>query len=137
MAQIGSRNARMSGVLQQVNMEGRWPFVFEEQMEWKLTSALENRKSVCPGVQMKDLTYDNSCNQASYDLGAWAHAYLASKFGHEVLLDTFYPNLEELGWEETFLKAYGMTPEAFYAEFDTFLELPLSEQLAILPSATE
>lgn len=62
------------------------------------------------------------------------HAYLASKFGHNVLLDTFYLNLEELGWEETFLKTYGMTSDQFYAQFQTFLGLPRSEQLAILPT---
>ena len=79
------------------------------------------------------MTYEDNCHNAHYDAGAWAHAYLASKFGHDVLLDTFYPNLEELGWEETFLGTYGMTSEAFYVEFYAFLELPLSEQLAILP----
>jgi hypothetical protein len=133
MAQYGSRKAGLSGTLQQVNVQGRWPFVFEEQMEQKMTYALEKRRTACPGAPMKDITYANSCDGAGYDLGAWAHAYLASKFGHDVLLDTFYANLEELGWEETFLKTYGMTSEAFYAEFETFLQLPITEQLAILP----
>jgi len=132
MAQYGSRNGRISGALQQVNVEGRWPFIFEEQMEQKLIYALEKKRSICLGVPMKDLTYENSCDNSHYDLGAWAHAYLASKFGHDVLLDIFYPNLDKLGWEDTFLKVYGMTSEEFYAKFDIFLTLPLREQLAIL-----
>ena len=132
MAQYGSRKARLSGTLQQVNVEGRWPFVFEDNMEWKMTDTLDKMRSVCPGVPLKDLTYENNCHNAHYDAGAWAHAYLASKFGHDVLLDTFYLNLEELGWEETFLRTYGMTSDAFYVEFDAFLELPRSEQLASL-----
>jgi hypothetical protein len=58
---------------------------------------------------------------------------LAHKHGSEVLLETFYPNLEELGWEGAFVKTYGMTSEEFYAEFEQFLELPNSQQMAILP----
>ena len=96
-------------------------------------SALEKMRSVCSGIPLKDITYENHCDNVHYDAGAWAHAYLASKFGHDVLLDTFYPNLEQLGWEETFLATYGMTSDEFYVEFDVFLALPLSEQLAILP----
>lgn len=134
MAQYGSREARLSGTLQQVNAEGRWPFVFEEKMEQKMEHALGKMLSTCPGVSMKDITYEDRCDGAGYDIGAWAHAYLASKFGHDVLLDTYYPNLDELGWEETFIKTYGMTTDEFYGEFDAFLEIPLSEQLAILPS---
>jgi len=133
MAQYGSRKAHLSGTLQKVNVEGRWPFVFEDNMEWKMADGLEKMSSVCPGVPIKDISYENSCDQAGYDIGTWAHAYLASKFGHDVLLDTFYPDLEGLGWEETFLKTYGMTSDEFYVEFDVFLALPLSEQLAILP----
>ena len=134
MAQYGSRNSRLSDILQQVNAEGRRPYVFRDNMEWKMTDTLEKMGAVCPGVPLKDLTYENNCHNAHYDAGAWAHAYLASKFGHEVLLDTFYLNLEELGWEETFLKTYGMTSDQFYAQFETFLGLPRSEQLAILPT---
>ena len=103
MGLYGSRKARLSGTLQQVNAEGRRPYVFEEQMDGKMEQVLEKISSVCPGVPMKDITYENNCHNVHYDAGAWAHAYLASKFGHDVLLDTFYPNLEELGWEETFL----------------------------------
>lgn len=137
MAQYGLRKALLSGFLQEVNV--RRPYVFQDNMKWKMIAALDKMRSGCPGVRLKDLTSENfrdsenNCHNAHYDAGAWAHAYLASKVGHEILLDVFYPNLEELGWEETFLKTYGMTSEAFYVEFDAFLELPLSEQLAILP----
>ena len=133
MAQYGSRNARASGALQKVNVDGRWPFVFEEQMEQKMQLALDKMTSVCPGIPLKDLTYENHCDNVHYDVGAWAVAYLASKFGHDALYSTFYPNLGQLGWEETFLTTYGMTSDQFYIEFDEFLELTLSEQLAILP----
>ena len=45
----------------------------------------------------------------------------------------FYENLESLGWEGAFVKAFGMSSEEFYADFEEFLELNLDEQLAILP----
>ena len=63
----------------------------------------------------------------------WFYALLAHKFGHEVFLDVFYPNVEELGWEGSFVKAYGIPGREFHTEFVAFLDLPLDQQLAILP----
>ena len=71
----------------------------------------------------------------AYDIGAWGHAYLAYKFGSDTLLDTFYPNLQKLDWEGAFERAYGMSSEDFYEEFKNFLNLPLKEQLSILPKS--
>ena len=102
-------------------------------MENFMNNGLGNIRNTCPGSSIKDLSYENSCNNVTYDLGAWAHAYLAHKFGVNVLLENFLPNVEKLGWEETFISSYGMTSDDFYTEFDQFLQLPISEQLAILP----
>jgi hypothetical protein len=133
MAQIASRKARASGALEDINSTGRWPFEFTQNMENYMNNGLGKITDICPGTSIKDLTYENNCNNAMYDLGAWAHAYLASKFGADVLLEIFYPNLEELGWEETFISSYGVTSDEFYTEFDKFLELSIGDQLAILP----
>jgi len=70
---------------------------------------------------------------AAYSGGAWAHAYLAHKHGADHLLEVFYPNLEEMGFEEAFIYTYGQDLMDFYMEFDEFLQLPLDDQLAILP----
>ena len=70
---------------------------------------------------------------AAYSGGAWAHAYLAHKHGADRLLEVFYPNLEEMGFEEAFIYTYGQELMDFYIEFDEFLQLPLDDQLAILP----
>ena len=61
-------------------------------------------------------------------------AYLTNKVNNQnVLLDTFYPNLKELGFEGAFNLTFGYTSEEFYEEFDTFLQLPIEEQLEIIP----
>ena len=135
MAWVGLLNVYQSGVLEQVKMGGKNPFYPLEYMRWKIEGGKIGLNSMCPGVAIKDIDYNNSCTYVAYDLGTWAHAYLANKFGHSTLLDTFYPNFEKLGWEGAFKMAYGMSTEDFYKEFNKFLNLPLKEQLSILPKS--
>ena len=59
--------------------------------------------------------------------------YLAWKFGSHILVDIFYRDLEDLGWENAFIKTYGLSSSEFYDEFAKFLKLPLEQQMAILP----
>ena len=49
-----------------------------------------------------------------------------------MVLEVFHPNVDELGWEGAFSKAFGLTPDEFYEEFDLFLTLPYSEQKLVL-----
>ena len=122
-------------------------------MEWKLRNAIYKKTNLCPDLALKDVDYNNSCGYLAYDLGSWAHAYLADKFGPNVLLDTFYPNNHALGWEGAFALTYGMSSEEFYKEFDEFINWPevtgkatiseskgrhkLEDQLAILPASLQ
>ena len=124
-----------SGVQEKVNIGGKNQFYPLENMRWKIEGWKIGLNSVCPGVSLKDIDYGNECTNVAYDLGTWAHAYLANKFGPSTLLDTYYPNLEKLGWEGAFEIAYGMSSEDFYKEFNKFLNLPLKEQLSILPKS--
>ena len=135
IAQSVLMKLRNSGKLPEIKENGRWPFEFKNEMKKKMLDGLRMLKE-CPDLRMQDLNHESSCNQAAYELGAWAHAYLANKFGPDILLDTFYPILEKLGWEGTFERAYNMSSEDFYEEFEKFLNWSLEEQLAILP-ATE
>ena len=105
----------------------------EQTFENKMKKGKKTIEKNCPGVKLHELTYDNDCSGAAYDLGAWAMGYLLNKVGQEALLDTFYPSLNELGWEGAFQKTFGMSSEDFSAEFNLFLEKPLADQLAILP----
>ena len=49
-----------------------------------------------------------------------------------MVLEKLHLNADELGWEGAFYKAFGLTPEEFYEEFDLFLTLPYSEQKLVL-----
>lgn len=75
-------------------------------------------------------------SQLKYAVGTWATAFLFNLAGsNNVLLDAFLPSVAELGWEGAFTKAFGITPEEFYARFDAFLLLPYDEQAKILDSS--
>tara|TARA_B100001123_G_scaffold98829_1_gene113886 strand:- start:336 stop:2387 length:2052 start_codon:yes stop_codon:yes gene_type:complete len=85
------------------------PYVFEKTME-----------------NLLDLDIPN------YRPYVWYFALLANRFGQDILLDTFYPNLEELGWVDAFTKSYGVDHRVFWDDFLEFLELPRADQLEIL-----
>ena len=108
--------------------------VYNQQKVFVDLNEVKEDYSQCGG-SLKDSNYGDKCDSYAgiYSSGAWAHAYLANKYGNDVLLEVFYPNLEEMGFESAFMHAYGQTLEEFYVEFDQFLDLPLNEQLAILP----
>ena len=112
---------------------GSEPTPFTQQMRWKLDSGLENRDENCPGMALQDIDYSDPCSYAAYELGAWGIAYLHSISSDDRLVDVFYPRLNAVGWEAAFQEAFGLSSEQFYADFEVFLELPRSEQLAILP----
>ncbi len=102
-------------------------------MEWKIVGGKQNRLENCPGKPLAEITYADACSYAAYELGAWGVAYLQHIAGEDALLEVFLPTVENLGWDTAFEGAFGMPAETFYADFETFLELPLSEQLGILP----
>ena len=104
-----------------------------EKMEEKMEEGKTVKEDNCPNSKLNQFTYQ-TCDQAGYKLGTWGVAYLTNKVNNQnVLLDTFYPNLKELGFEGAFNLAFGYTSEEFYEEFDAFLQLPIEEQLEIIP----
>lgn len=131
MAQATLDRLRTEGTMPEVNVEGRWEFVFEDKMRRKMTKGLDDIAD-CPGDQLHDWGYDH-CRTGAYDLGAWAHAWLSHRFGPDVLLDVLYPVLDAMGWDAAFEHAYGLTPAEFSDEFDGFLAWDLDDQMAILP----
>ena len=131
MAQTTTRKLWASGKLTTIDDSDSGSF--EQSFKNKMKKGKKMIAEHCPGTKLHELTYDNDCSGAAYGLGAWAVAYLLNKVGQEALLDTFYPSLNELGWEGAFRKTFGMSSEDFSAEFSLFLEKPLADQLAILP----
>lgn len=93
----------------------------------------DNLTTNCPNLSFHEISYADPCSHAAYELGAWAIAYLQHLASTETLMDTFYPMLDDLGWDGAFTAAFERTPEAFYEEFGVFLQQSLEEQLAILP----
>jgi hypothetical protein len=126
MAQTTSQRLRDSGAL----AASTWDSL-ATRMEWKMNS-LKEHITANPGVKISDIGYGPDQN-IGYDYGAWAHAFLANLLGPDALLDSFYANLNDLGWEASFANTYGMSSTAFLALFDEFVGLPIAEQLLILP----
>jgi len=100
---------------------------------------LSNRMNHClrakaeyPDLNLGEYSYDEP--DGSYACGAWAWAYLLNRTGNQnVLLDTFFPNLQTLEFEGAFQLTFGQSSSDFYLEFEEFLKLPIVEQVKILP----
>jgi hypothetical protein len=107
-------------------------FSFHDAMVGKLDSAKASM------LRHKNLNLSDadwrSEKLSPYDIGAWAIAYLVQKTSPNVLLDTFYPNIADLGWAKTFKLSFGMSPAEFEKEFMKFMKLTTIEQTPILRS---
>ena len=130
MAQTTGEALRREGRLPTDPRSPGEPWRARDRMEQKMRSGLDMRAER-PGLALGEIEYGPD-GQIAYDLGAWAIAWLCHRAGPDVLIERFYPRVETLGWEGAFEEAFGLTPAAFYTEFDRFLELDRALQLAIL-----
>ena len=139
MAHIGFKKSFDEGILSTpIKEDTTNPYDFKDAMRNKLEYAKISKKEVCPNLNIGDMSYQNDCNGASYDLGTWAHILLENKSTTpNVLVDKFYPILEENGWEEAFSKTYGISPQEFYSEFDQFINQSTDDQLELLDKIFE
>ena len=86
----------------------------------------------CPDFKLEELNYGNPCDP--YKFGQWAAAYLTNKVGNMyVFHDVFWPKIDEMTFVGAFEDTFGMTYDEFNKEFKVFLNLPLEDQLAIIP----
>ena len=131
MAELTTEKLWSSGQLPRWNNTGRpWPDL-RQRMTSKMNFIRETRgdcKSALPD------TYEGDCGRLAYESGGWAMTYLMHQHGWDVLQESFHPKVAELGWEGAFQATFGQGSEKFIAEFEAFLDLPLEEQLKILPS---
>lgn len=105
-------------------------FSFHDAMVTKLDAAKASMLRY-KNLTLKDAdVYDSKLSP--YDIGPWAIAYLVHETSPNVLLDTFYPNIAELGWAKTFKLSFGMSPAEFEKEFMKFMKLTTDEQTPIL-----
>ena len=106
-----------------------------EKMQNKMDNARRSLENNCSGKKLKDFKYGDDCSNVGYDLGTWAVAYLIDKINKpNILIETFYPNLAEMDFESAFNLSFGYSTSEFYSEFEDFLELPIEEQLKIIPT---
>jgi len=115
---------------------------FRERMEESLRTT-QSLRELIPNLTIKDLAADRDrvreyCGlcfgQLQYDTGQWATAWLVHHSSLDAFFFDFFPNAYDLGIDGAFETAFNLTIDEFYAAFEKFLELPISEQMAILPT---
>ena len=131
MGIMTTKKLRDSGKLPSETRDLGWKWDSNQEMIKKMEMGLKGLEEN-PQLRLADIPYGPD-KKIAYDLGAWAIAYLCDASGPNVLLDEFYPKLNELGWEGAFVDTFGISSEEFYVVFDKFLALPTHEQLKILP----
>jgi len=107
-----------------------------EQMGYKLDyhgsgSAPVIREYLRAGGQLYNYDYSNE-SQFGTRLGPWFAAYLVSNEGEQKIFD-FYANVEELGFESSFVQNFGKPYRDYVADFDLFIDQPMSKLLKIIP----
>ena len=101
----------------------------EEIKENRISCEKENFMDFCGGGSIQN----NPCHPYRY--GPWGVAYVNNKVNDpDAFWKTLMPSVNELGFEGAFQATYGITLEQFNSEFTEFLELPIEEQLEILPN---
>ena len=88
----------------------------------------------CADLKLSELTPENNCFLTKFYWGMPAVAYLLNKVGNQsAIVETFYPNLYELGCQDTCELTFGITTVEFYEEWDAYLNLPMEQRLEIIP----
>ena len=131
MAQVTGERLRGEGALPRDTRRPGFTWSATDRIRDKMRRAQE-MLAARPELRLAEIEYGPDAMLA-YDLGCWAVAWLCHRAGQDALLARFYPRLELQGWEGAFRDTFGMTSEEFYGEFERFLELPLEEQVRILP----
>jgi len=102
----------------------------EERMTRKMNSIQSLRKNC---ATLLPNSYESECRELAYHSGAWAIAYLLNRSGEDVLLKSFHPNVERLGWERAFRETFGQSVREFEVEFSKFIDKPIQSQIKVLP----
>jgi hypothetical protein len=88
----------------------------------------------CPNFNIWDINYSTRQTCSPYRIGAWGVAYLLNMVNdQDAFWKTLWPNIDEMGWDGAFEFTFGISMEQFNQEFLEFLELPIEEQLEIIP----
>ena len=104
----------------------------KDRMTWKMEAKndLQNNESIV------DIPYGPR-GHIAYDLGSWYVAYIINQTSEDAYLNGFHDDLNELGWEGSFVENFGISSEQMLSDFEDFLALPIEEQLEIIPYVDE
>lgn len=83
------------------------------------------------GISLQDIPYNHEVD--SYSIGAWFFAYLIHNEGEDALIQGFYGDLNDLGFEPAFTKHFGRSSEQYITQFNQFIKQPWPELVKILP----
>jgi len=114
------------------NNRRSWPKSLRDYMAYLMELAQEEYQN-CPNFRLEDLRSGGDCTY--YYLGAWAHAYLIDKMEGDINIFTkgLHPKIDEMGFVAAFEDTFNLTYGELNIEFKQFLNLPLEEQLEIIP----
>lgn len=104
----------------------------KDRMIWKM----EAKNDLLNNESIVDIPYGPR-GHIAYDLGSWYVAYIINQTSEDAYLNGFYDDLNELGWEGSFVENFGMSSEQMLSDFEDFLALPIEEQLEIIPYVDE
>ncbi len=110
----------------------RQPGVHPGYLRDVMTRKLESARDLREGESIADIPYGERAHIA-YDLGTWFVAYLVNRVGEDTFRVAFHDDLNALGFEGAFEAHFGVPSTEMLTAFDQFLQLPLAEQLEILP----
>ena len=104
----------------------------KDRMRWKMNVKPD---FLAYGKRLEDLEYgeENNATRFAYDLGTWFIAYLIYHVGLEVYRVNFYDDLNEYGFEGSFIKNFGKSSEEYLNDFHSFLNMDIENQLEIIP----
>ena len=104
----------------------------KDRMRWRMNVKPD---FLAYGKRLEDLEYgeQNNATRFAYDLGTWFIAYLIYHVGLDVYRVNFYDDLNEYGFEGSFIKNFGKSSEEYLNDFHSFLNMDIENQLEIIP----
>ncbi len=99
-----------------------------------MKSKLNSLSQLGSNENIKNIPYDDEKTHIAYDIGAWFIAFLIHKTNEETYRVKFFKNLNEMGFEKSFMNSFGSSSDKLLEEFHyKFLKLSTEDMLKIIP----
>ena len=108
-------------------------FGLRDRMRYYMVEDIIPNLVNCPNFNTDEINYQN-VDCSPYRFGAWGVAFLLDKAqNQDAMWQSFWPRIDEIGYDEAFLETFSISLDKFNQEFLEFLELPIEQQLEIIP----